>query len=92
MLSAALEGIRQNLDPDQPIIGNAYEAEDDLPSEAKFASNLADAARALEASTVARSYLGDAFVDHFVMSRDWEVREYQRSLNSWQLERYFEII
>ena len=92
MLSAALEGIRQNLDPDQPIIGNAYEVEDDLPAEAKFASNLADAARALEASTVARSYLGDAFVDHFVMSRNWEVREYQRSLNSWQLERYFEII
>jgi glutamine synthetase len=92
MLSAALEGIRQNLDPGLPITGNAYDVEDNLPVEAKFASNLADAAKALDASSVARSYLGDEFVDHFVMSRHWEVREYQRSLNSWQLERYFEII
>jgi len=26
------------------------------------------------------------------MSRYWECREYERNLNSWQLERYFEII
>jgi glutamine synthetase len=92
MLSAALEGIRQNLDPGQPVIGNAYDVEDTLPEAAKFSTTLADSAKALETSTVARSYLGDEFVEHFVMSRHWEVREYQRSLNSWQLERYFEII
>ena len=92
MLSAALEGIRQNLDPGQPIKGNAYDVEDDLPVDAKFATNLGDAANALDTSSVARRYLGDEFVDHFVMSRHWEVREYQRNLNSWQLERYFEII
>ncbi len=36
--------------------------------------------------------LGDTFVDHYVMSRRWECDEYRRNLNSWQLERYFEII
>ena len=40
----------------------------------------------------AREILGDAFVDHFVASRDWEVREYERAVNDWQLRRYFEII
>jgi glutamine synthetase len=92
MLSAALEGIRQNLDPGQPVVGNAYEVEDNLQVAAKFSANLGDAASALDTSSVARRYLGDDFVDHFVMSRQWEVGEYQRSLNSWQLERYFEII
>ena len=34
----------------------------------------------------------DIFVDHYAASRDWEVREYERSVNDWQLKRYFEII
>jgi glutamine synthetase len=35
---------------------------------------------------------GDAFVDHFVMTRRFECAEYGRHLNDWQLDRYFEII
>ena len=35
---------------------------------------------------------GQAFVEHFAASRKWEVREYERHLNDWQLKRYFEII
>ena len=31
------------------------------------------------------------FVEHFAMSRHRESREYERHVNSWQLERYFEI-
>jgi len=36
--------------------------------------------------------LGDIFVEHYAASRDWEVREYERNVNDWQLRRYFEII
>ena len=35
---------------------------------------------------------GGEFVDHPAMSRHWESREYERHVNGWQLERYFEII
>jgi len=31
-------------------------------------------------------------VAHYAASRDWEVREYERAVNDWQLRRYFEII
>ncbi len=40
----------------------------------------------------ARKLFGEEFVEHFAMSRHWEFREYERHVNSWQLERYFEIV
>ena len=90
--SAALGGIEQGLTPGAAVVGNAYDIEADLPVEQHFAGNLREAARRLDSSAFAREALGDTFVDHFVMSRLWECSEYERNLNSWQLERYFEII
>ena len=58
----------------------------------KFPTTLRVAAERLSNSEVARNILGDAFVEHFAASRIWESREYERHVNSWQLERYFEII
>ena len=62
------------------------------PGELKFPANLRDATGRFSSSAAAREAFGDIFVDHFTMSRLWECDEYDRSLNSWQLERYFEII
>ena len=92
VLSAGLAGIRERLEPDSAVQGNAYDLEETLPEHVRFASNLADAAGAMHVSKLAREMYGDEFVEHFVMSRRWEVREYQRNLNNWQLRRYFEII
>ena len=50
------------------------------------------AAERFDRSEAARTVFGDAFVDHFAASRVWECREYERHVNSWQLDRYFEII
>jgi glutamine synthetase len=90
--AAMLGGIEERLIPGAPVSGNAYEAEDDLPADRRFAANLRSAADQLDASVHARTMLGDTFVDHYVMTRHWECAEYERNLNSWQLERYFEII
>ena len=35
---------------------------------------------------------GAAFTEHFAATRLWEVREYERQVTDWQLERYFELI
>ena len=35
---------------------------------------------------------GDAFVDHYAATRDWEEREFRRAITDWEMERYFEII
>jgi glutamine synthetase len=92
VVAACLHGIEEGLAPGEPVAGNAYAIEESLPQEKHFPRQLREAAARFGASQHARSILGDAFVDHFVMSRNWECEEYERNLNSWQLERYFEII
>ena len=31
-------------------------------------------------------------MDHFVRTREWEVRQYERAVTDWELKRYFEAI
>ena len=51
-----------------------------------------EAAQRLKASGVARDLFGDAFVDHFAATREWEEREFRKAITDWELARYFEII
>ena len=91
-LAAMWQGMEDGLTPSPPVAGNAYDVEDSLPPERRFPGQLGAAASRLDRSDNARRLLGDAFVDHFAMTRRWECREYERHVNDWQLERYFEII
>ena len=59
---------------------------------APYARTLWDAAQRLKGSQAARELFGDAFVEHFAASREWEEREYRRHVSDWELDRYFEII
>ena len=54
--------------------------------------SLKDAVELLRRSQRARELLGEGFVDHFVRTRDWEVRQFERAVTTWELERYLEII
>jgi glutamine synthetase len=36
--------------------------------------------------------LGDAFVDHYARTRDWETRQYAKAVTDWELARYLEAI
>ena len=90
LVAAGLIGVRSKLEPTEPVSGNAYEVE--LAQEFQLPGNLRDAARELQASRDARQLFGDEFVEHYVASREWECREYERNVNDWQLKRYFEII
>ncbi len=53
---------------------------------------LREASQALRASTMARECFGDAFVDHFCATRDWEDQQFRKAVTDWDLSRYFEII
>jgi glutamine synthetase len=89
-LGSGLWGIENELEPDDPIVGNAY----DLPSEGPGAlpRTLWDAAQALKGSQAARDLFGDEFVDHFAATREWEEREFRKHISDWELARYFEAI
>lgn len=87
-LGAGLLGIEQRLEPTAPIAGNAYDRDDAPP----LPRSLAEATACLRESAAARELFGDAFVEHFCMSRDWECREFEKAVTDWELRRYFEII
>ena len=55
-------------------------------------ATLDHAAAALRQSAAAREMFGDAFVEHYAASREWEEREFRKHITDWELERYFEII
>lgn len=92
VMGAALRGIEDKLEPTQAVTGNAYEVEDSLDASRQFPTNLRQAAELFVGSKAAVELFGGEFVDHFYRTRVWECEEYERNLNSWQLERYFEII
>jgi glutamine synthetase len=86
-LASGLYGIEQRLEPPDLVRGNAYET--DAPA---LPRSLDEATRRLSQSAAARELLGEEFVDHYVRTRDWEMRQYQQAVSNWELERYFEII
>jgi glutamine synthetase len=88
-LAGGLHGVERGLTLPPETRGNAYDAG---ATGATFARSLEAALPALKASAVAREYLGPDLVDHYVMTREWEVREAWKSVSSWELERYFESI
>ena len=51
-----------------------------------------EAAQRLKASKAAARLFGDAFVEHFAATREWEEREFRKAITDWELARYFEII
>ena len=89
-LGSGIWGIKNRIEPTEPIVGNAYEKE--LSSEFSFPHTLGDAARKLRDSKIAREIFGDVFVDHYSMTREWEESEQLKAITDWQLARYFEII
>lgn len=89
-LMSGLYGIEHELEPTDPIVGNAYDAPVD-PTTA-LPTTLWEAAQRLKACQPARDMLGDAFVDHFAATREWEEREFRKAITDWEMERYFEII
>ncbi len=89
-LGAGLYGIEQGWEPEPMIEGNAYDRQH--PDHLALPATLWESAQRLKASEAARRLFGDAFVEHFAASREWEEREYRRHVSDWELERYFEII
>jgi glutamine synthetase len=89
-LGTGLWGIENNLELGPPVDGNSYAQEHDAAL--GLPSTLWEAAQRLKASAPARALFGDAFVDHFAATREWEEREARKHISDWQLNRYFEII
>lgn len=87
-IAAGLWGIAQKREPPAPVEGDAGGRGDLAP----LPRTLREATEKLSRSEHARGLLGEAFVDHYVRTRDWECRQYERVVGDWELARYFEAI
>ena len=88
-LASGLYGIKNNLKLGiEETIGNAYEQ----AINKKLPENLLDASRIMKDSKIAHELFGEAFVDHFIRTREWEWREFSKAVTDWEMKRYFEII
>ncbi len=92
VVGAGLLGIQENLKLPAPVKGNAYEVQESLPEALQFPTNLRSSVENLKASKAAYELFGKEFTEHFISTREWEVREYEKAVTDWQLKRYFEII
>ncbi len=89
-IGSGLWGIEQRIEPDEPMVGTAYDRK--LPAKRQLPRSLSEAAAMLARSKAAQELFGAPFVEHFAASREWEEREFRRHVTDWELARYFEII
>ena len=86
LLAAGLAGIEEKLKLPPAYSGDAYH-DAKLPEVPK---TLREAADLLKKSKMLRAALGDAVVDHYIHTAQWEQFEYDRRITDWELMRGFE--
>lgn len=97
LLASGLYGIERKLQLPARLQGNAYDAATVAQALASgqikaLARNLTASANLLEQSDFAREYLGEDFIEHYVATRRWEVKEHERAVTNWERRRYLELI
>src|SRR5229473_1441573 len=96
-LASGLYGIERKLELPERLEGNAYDptvvaAALEQGRVKALARNLTDSTDLLERSEIAREYLGNDFVEHFVATRRWEVKEYEKAVTNWDRRSYLELV
>jgi len=89
VVAAGMHGVEKGLKLTTPPITGTNQGGENIP---RAPRSLIETTRIFQASDIARDWFGDAFVDHFAATRDWEWRQWQDAVTDWELKRYFEII
>lgn len=91
ILKTGLDGIKNNIDPPEPVISNVYHM-DELEMKEKgiesLPSNLYEAVQALSKDTVVKEALGKHVSEKFVDAALYEWYEYSKYISEWELDRY----
>jgi glutamine synthetase len=86
LIAAGLDGIEKEMELEAPFVGDAYYGKKlrEVPK------TLREAIETLKTSKMLRAAFGDAVVDHYVHTAEWEQSEYDRRITDWELKRGFE--
>jgi glutamine synthetase len=89
LIAAGLHGVEKNLKlTAAPVTGTNVGAE----NTPRAPRSLAATTEVFRRSEVARDWLGEDFVEHFALTRDWEWRWWQDVVTDAERMRYFEIV
>jgi glutamine synthetase len=89
LVAAGMHGVEKGLKLTAAPIRGTNEGAETI---ARAPRSLKETTAIFRDSIVARDWLGDTFVEHFALTRDWEWRQWQDAVTDWELKRYFEII
>ena len=87
LLSAIHYGISNRIEPPAMTEGNAYDQH-----EASLPTNLRDALRQLEASQVMKDYIGEEYLDVFVLCKENELEEFERTISDLEYMWYLHTV
>ena len=89
VIAAGLDGVEKGLTLSAPPVTGTNQGSENI---ARAPRTLIETTRNFRQSDIARDWLGDAFVDHFAATREWEWRQWLDGVTDWELKRYFEVI
>ncbi|MEM3567834.1 MAG: hypothetical protein QXS83_04640, partial [Thermoplasmata archaeon] len=94
MVAAGLDGIKNKIEPPEPLEKNMYELSEQEIRKLKvecLPSNLSDAIDEMEKSKLLREVLTEFLFKRFIELKRAEALEYARYVTNWERERYLQI-
>ncbi len=94
MLRAGLDGIRNQLEPPEPVEENIYQLDDASRVEKKIdilPTSLSEAMEALKKDELLQETLGEHLFEKYidVKTREWDA--FKQQVTSWEIDTYFDI-
>jgi glutamine synthetase len=93
-LAAGLDGIRNEIDPPDPVDKNIFELTVRERRRFKIQAlprDLGEAVTEFEKSVLMRDVLGDHIFEHFLEAKEQEWQEYIAQVHEWEVERYLAV-
>ena len=87
LLLAGLDGIERELDPPDPVVGDAYRA-DEAHAGTKLPASLGASLDALEADEWLSDALGAELLGTFVVMKRFELERFSQYVTDWELDEY----
>ena len=85
LVAAGLYGIENKLKLEDPYSGNIYQKKvREIPK------TLSEAIKIAKTSKLLKNIFEADVLEHYIHAAEWEQKEYDSSVNDWQLRRYFE--
>jgi glutamine synthetase len=88
MLGAGLEGIREGLDPGDPIDDITYDWSSPPAGASRLPRNLLEAVDAFESDPLTKEIFPSEFINAYVAMKRGEWDEYHAQVTDWERERY----